>query len=87
MIGKLLPYFYGSRHTGLLDVRNNIVKFKQPFAMSQYLVTDKVFYRRAISLIIPVALQYCISMGVNMMDTIMVGRLGEVAISATSLAN
>lgn len=63
------------------------MKSKQPLAISQYLVTDKVFYRRAISLIIPVALQYCISMGVNMMDTIMVGRLGEVAISATSLAN
>lgn len=38
-------------------------------------------------LIIPVVLQSCINQGVNMMDTIMVGRLGEVAISASSLAN
>ena len=63
------------------------MKSHQPLALRQYLVTDKVFYKRALALIIPVALQYCISMGVNMMDTIMVGRLGEVAISATSLAN
>jgi putative MATE family efflux protein len=63
------------------------LKPHQPLAIQQYFITDKVFYRRALALIIPVALQYCISMGVNMMDTIMVGRLGEVAISATSLAN
>lgn len=63
------------------------MKPREPLAIRQYLVTDQVFYKRALALIIPVALQYCISMGVNMMDTIMVGRLGEVAISATSLAN
>lgn len=54
---------------------------------SRYFVTDKQFYKRAILLIIPVLLQSCINQGVNMMDTIMVGRLGEVAISASSLAN
>ncbi len=54
---------------------------------SRYFVTDRKFYKRAIQLIIPVVLQSCINQGVNMMDTIMVGRLGEVAISASSLAN
>lgn len=55
--------------------------------VSRYFITDKRFYKRAILLIIPVVLQSCINQGVNMMDTIMVGRLGEVAISASSLAN
>lgn len=55
--------------------------------MKKYLITDKKFYKNALLLILPVMLQSCINQGVNMMDTIMVGRLGEAAISASSLAN
>lgn len=55
--------------------------------MKKYLITDKKFYESALLLIVPVMLQSCINQGVNMMDTIMVGRLGEAAISASSLAN
>lgn len=51
------------------------------------IITEKEFYREAIRIFIPVVLQSCINQGVNMMDTIMVGSLGEVAISASSLAN
>ena len=51
------------------------------------IITDKEFYQAALKLIIPVVLQQVINQGVNMMDTIMVGQLGEVAISASSLAN
>ena len=36
---------------------------------------------------IPIAMQGLITTGVNMMDTIMVGALGETALSAVSLAN
>lgn len=36
---------------------------------------------------LPVAMQQAINMGVNMMDTMMLGKLGEVALSASSLAN
>lgn len=55
--------------------------------ISQHIVTDASFYKRAILLILPVVMQNIINQGVNMMDTVMVGRLGEVAISASSLAN
>ena len=51
------------------------------------LVTDKKFYRRVLSIMLPVALQQAINMGVNMLDTIMLGQFGEVQISASSLAN
>lgn len=51
------------------------------------IITDKTFYRKALKIFLPVILQSCINQGVNMMDTIMVGSLGDVAISASSLAN
>lgn len=45
------------------------------------------FYKRVFVIAIPIALQSLISIGVNMLDTIMVGSLGDDALSATSLAN
>ena len=51
------------------------------------LVTDKKFYKRVLSIMLPVALQQAINMGVNMLDTIMLGQFGEVQISSSSLAN
>jgi putative MATE family efflux protein len=53
----------------------------------KYIVKDRAFYKKTLLILIPVVLQSCINQGVNMMDTIMVGQLGEVAISASSLAN
>lgn len=55
--------------------------------LGRYIVTDKAFYRKALLLIVPVVLQSIINQGVNMMDTVMVGKLGEASISASSLAN
>lgn len=48
---------------------------------------DKAFYLKVVTLALPIALQSLITIGVNMLDTIMVGTLGEVELSATSLAN
>lgn len=48
---------------------------------------EPVFYKKVFALALPIALQSLISIGVNMLDTIMVGSLGETALSATSLAN
>lgn len=45
------------------------------------------FYKSVFTLALPIALQSLITIGVNMLDTIMVGKLGENALSATSLAN
>ena len=55
--------------------------------MKKYIITDKAFYSEALMIVLPVVLQAIINQGVNMMDTIMVGKLGEAAISASSLAN
>ena len=51
------------------------------------IVSDKGFYGKVFTLATPIALQSMITIGVNMLDTITVGRLGEDALSAASLAN
>lgn len=51
------------------------------------ILTEKSFYQALLTVAIPIALQNLISFGVNMMDTVMLGQLGEVQLSAASLAN
>ena len=51
------------------------------------LIREKTFYRRVLTIMLPVAMQQAINMGVNMMDTVMLGSFGEVQLSASSLAN
>jgi putative MATE family efflux protein len=48
---------------------------------------DQKFYRDVVQIAVPVTLQSLITVGVNMMDTVMLGRVGETALSASSLAN
>ena len=48
---------------------------------------DKQFYKRVAGIAVPIALQGFITTGVNMMDTIMIGTVGETQLSAVSLAN
>ena len=55
--------------------------------MGMHLVRDKDFYRQVGSIMVPVAMQQAINIGVNMMDTIMLGSFGEAQLSASSLAN
>ena len=51
------------------------------------LVKDKRFYKKMAVIAIPISLQSMITIGVNMTDTVMVGKLGETSLSATALAN
>jgi len=50
-------------------------------------IKDKQFYKKAAGIALPIALQGLITNGVNIMDTVMVGTLGETELSAVSLAN
>lgn len=45
------------------------------------------FYKRVITIALPVAVQQLISTSVNFVDTIMIGRLGEYSIAAVGLSN
>lgn len=51
------------------------------------LIRDRNFYLKILSIMVPVALQQAINIGVNMMDTVMLGSFGEIQLSASSLAN
>lgn len=49
------------------------------------LIKDKSFYKLLCAIAIPIAVQNIISFGVQFMDNLMVGALGDVAVSATAL--
>lgn len=53
----------------------------------RYIETDLTFYKKLLAIALPVAAQSVITTGVNLVDTIMLGQLGEVALSASTLAN
>lgn len=55
--------------------------------MGKLFVKDKHFYRTVLMLALPVVLQNVITIGVNMLDTIMLGAYGEIQLSGSSLAN
>ncbi|MCC5445957.1 MATE family efflux transporter [Clostridium perfringens] len=48
---------------------------------------DKRFYRLLFSIALPIAVQNLITFMVSMVDTLMVGDLGEIKLSAVSIAN
>lgn len=53
----------------------------------QIFVKEKSFYQTVVKLAVPVVLQSLITIGVNMMDTMMLGSYGEYQLSGSSLAN
>ena len=55
--------------------------------MKVSIIKEPEFYKSVIRIMLPVALQQAINMGVNMMDTMMLGSFGEIQLSASSLAN
>lgn len=48
---------------------------------------DKLFYKTMLSLALPIVIQNMISSSLNMVDTVMIGKLGEAEIAAVGLAN
>jgi putative MATE family efflux protein len=55
--------------------------------MSFSFLRDKVFFRAMLALTVPVAFQQFITAGLNMIDVLMVGQLGEASVAALGLAN
>jgi len=55
--------------------------------MNLSFLRDKTFVRTMLGLAIPVAFQQFITAGLNMVDVLMVGQLGEASIAALGLAN
>jgi putative MATE family efflux protein len=53
----------------------------------QAFVKDRGFYKKLYAIALPITLQGLVNFGVNMVDTVVMGSLGETALSAVSLAN
>jgi len=53
----------------------------------KYLFSGKDFYSQLLVIAIPIIIQNFISSSLNMVDTVMIGRLGETEIAAVGLAN
>ncbi len=55
--------------------------------MNQKWFKDRYFYKTMITIALPITLQNLISSSLNMVDTVIIGRLGESKIAAVGLAN
>lgn len=55
--------------------------------LDKYIERDPSFYKKVATVAIPIILQSLITMSVNLLDTIMLGQLGETAIAASALGN
>lgn len=53
--------------------------------MDSFIIRDKWFYQKLFAIAVPMAMQNLINVAVGLLDTIMLGQLGEVAMSASSL--
>ena len=48
---------------------------------------NRHFYRTMLTIALPIIIQHLISIGLNMVDTVMIGRLGENELAAIGIAN
>lgn len=55
--------------------------------MSNYLTSDKRFYKNFALIAIPMAFQNIVTTSVNLIDNLMIGQLGDISIAAVGLAN
>lgn len=53
--------------------------------LQRYFYINKNFFLTVFSITLPIALQNIISLGVNVMDTVMLGQLGDLALTAANL--
>lgn len=55
--------------------------------MKHVQLKDRKFYKTMLAVALPIAIQNLISSSLNMVDTVMIGKLGETQIAAVGLAN
>lgn len=51
------------------------------------LVGDRAFYKRVIAILIPIVIQNTFTNAVSLVDNVMVGRIGEIEMSAVAIVN
>ena len=53
--------------------------------LNEHFILKKSFFKMVLAIAVPIALQNMISFGVAVMDSVMLGSLGDIAISAANL--
>ena len=48
---------------------------------------DRAFYRRVIAILLPIVVQNTVTNVVSLVDNVMVGRIGEIEMSAVAIVN
>lgn len=66
---------------------NIILEVEMFKSQKLFLRVDRNFFKKVLIIAIPIMLQNFITSSLNMIDTIMVGKLGEVEIAAVGIAN
>ncbi|MFA7076735.1 MAG: MATE family efflux transporter, partial [Candidatus Izemoplasmatales bacterium] len=51
------------------------------------LIGDKTFYKRLFAISLPIVLQQLLTSSLQLIDNLMVGKLGELAIGSVSVVN
>ena len=51
------------------------------------LFSDRRFYKSTFILAMPIVLQYLIASSINMLDTVMIGKVGEIELASVGIAN
>ena len=59
----------------------------QLFRDTKEMLQDRTFLKKAVTIALPVAMQGMLNTIVNLVDTLMIGTLGETAVAAVGLAN
>ena len=60
---------------------SNIVQMRKKF------LGDKIFFKNLITIALPIVIQNFIASSLNMVDTVMIGKVGETEIAAVGIAN
>ena len=55
--------------------------------MFHFLFSDKEYYRKIWNLAIPLILQNAINSSINLIDSLMIGSLGDVALGSVNICN
>jgi Na+-driven multidrug efflux pump len=63
------------------------MRLKEDKHMLKQFIGDKKFYKTLIAVALPLVLQQLITSSVQLVDNVMVGRLGEQAISSVAIVN
>ena len=66
---------------------NEVVWMIKVIADTKEMLRDRIFLKKAVMIALPVALQGMLNTIVNLVDTMMIGQLGETTIAAVGLAN